>query len=125
MHGHCQQDSPMPEVRWNLWQSCCGASTARVCGGAANWSSAASRTATRRARCGVAICAGTPREWKNRFGRLVLTLHLLFTCRINQKRLLQQPNLCVGCQVLREIAYPTTSPDLQEIRYLHPGLLSY
>jgi len=25
--------------------------------------------------------------------------------------------------VLREIAYPTTSPDLQEIRYLHPGLL--
>jgi hypothetical protein len=36
---------------------------------------------------------------------------------------LQKPNLCVGCQVLREIAYPTTSPDLQEIRYLHPGLL--
>src|SRR5713101_6682782 len=30
--------------------------------------------------------AGTPREWKNRFGRLVLTLYLLFTCRINQKR---------------------------------------
>jgi hypothetical protein len=26
--------------------------------------------------------------------------------------------------VLREVAYPTTSPDLQEIRYLHPGLLS-
>jgi len=25
--------------------------------------------------------------------------------------------------VLHEIAYPTTSPDLQEIRYLHPGLL--
>src|SRR2546425_11128043 len=37
---------------------------------------------------------------------------------------LQKPNLCVGCQLLREIAYPTTSPDLQEIRYLHPGLLS-
>jgi hypothetical protein len=37
----------------------CGASTARVyCGGAANSSSAASRTVTRRARCGVAICAG-------------------------------------------------------------------
>ena len=36
---------------------------------------------------------------------------------------LQKPNLCVGCQVLREIAYPTTSPDLQEIRYLHPGLV--
>jgi hypothetical protein len=36
---------------------------------------------------------------------------------------LQRPNLCVRCQVLREIAYPTTSPDLQEIRYLHPGLL--
>jgi len=31
--------------------------------------------------------AGTPREWKNRFGRLVLTLYLLFTCQINQKRL--------------------------------------
>jgi len=32
--------------------------TARVyCGGAANWSSAASRTATRRARCGAAMCA--------------------------------------------------------------------
>ena len=30
--------------------------------------------------------AGTPREWKNRFGRLVLTLYLLFKCRINQKR---------------------------------------
>ena len=29
--------------------------------------------------------AGTPREWKNRFGRLVLTLYFLFTCRINQK----------------------------------------
>ena len=29
--------------------------------------------------------AGTPREWKNRFGRLVLTLSLLFPCRINQK----------------------------------------
>jgi len=36
---------------------------------------------------------------------------------------LQKPNRCVRCQVLREIAYPTTSPDLQEIRYLHPGLL--
>ena len=31
--------------------------------------------------------AGTPRAWKNRFGRFVLTLYLLFTCRINQKRL--------------------------------------
>src|SRR5229473_2087367 len=31
--------------------------------------------------------AGTPREWKNRFGRLVLTLYLLFTCRIHQKPL--------------------------------------
>ena len=31
--------------------------------------------------------AGTPREWKNRFGRLVLALYLLFTCRINQNRL--------------------------------------
>src|SRR5271167_1989709 len=30
--------------------------------------------------------AGTPREWKNRFGRLVLTLYLLFPCRMNQKR---------------------------------------
>ena len=36
----------------------CGASTARVCcGGAASWSSAASRTAMRRAACGVATCA--------------------------------------------------------------------
>jgi len=75
------------------------ASTARVyCGGAANWWSAASRTATRQARCGAAICrgqenilkwqlvhvgafnlslilrkllgAGTPRKWKNRLGSL-------------------------------------------------------
>jgi transposase len=30
--------------------------------------------------------AGTPREWKNRFGRLVLTLYLPFTWRMNQKR---------------------------------------
>ena len=66
--------------------------------------------------------AGTPREWKNRVDRLVLTLYLLFTCRINQKRL--RRNLCVRCPVLREIAYPTTSPDLPEIPYLHPGLLS-
>src|SRR2546426_2057381 len=31
--------------------------------------------------------AGTPREWKNRLGRRGLTLYLLFTRRINQKRL--------------------------------------
>jgi transposase len=31
--------------------------------------------------------AGTPREWKNRLGRLVLLVYLLFTCRINQNRL--------------------------------------
>src|ERR1700674_2155879 len=31
--------------------------------------------------------AGTPREWKNRFGRLGLTLYLLCTSQINQKRL--------------------------------------
>ena len=31
--------------------------------------------------------AGTPREWKNRFGRLVLLVYLLFTRRINQNRL--------------------------------------
>jgi hypothetical protein len=36
----------------------------------------------------------------------------------------QKPNLCFRCQVLREIAYPTTASDLQEIRYLHPGLLA-
>src|SRR5271168_4626609 len=30
--------------------------------------------------------AGTPREWKNRFGSLVLTLSLLFPCRINKTR---------------------------------------
>src|SRR6202011_5143632 len=51
--------------------------------------------------------AGTPREWKNRFGRLVLTLYLLFTCRINQKRLCRSRISAYGCQVLREIAYPT------------------
>ncbi|MGO8812275.1 MAG: hypothetical protein ACLQJF_22680, partial [Candidatus Sulfotelmatobacter sp.] len=38
---------------------------------------------------------------------------------------LQKPNLRVRCPVLREVAYPTTSPDLQRIRYLHPGLLGY
>src|ERR1039458_4471858 len=37
--------------------------------------------------------AGTPREWKNRFGRLVLTLYLLFTCRINQKRFAEAESL--------------------------------
>ena len=31
--------------------------------------------------------AGTPREWKNRFGKFVLTIYLLFACRTNQKRL--------------------------------------
>ncbi len=31
--------------------------------------------------------AGTPREWRNRFGRLVLLVYLLFTCRIKQNRL--------------------------------------
>jgi hypothetical protein len=31
--------------------------------------------------------AGTPREWRNRFGRLVLLVYLLFGCRINQNRL--------------------------------------
>src|SRR6266566_7290157 len=30
--------------------------------------------------------AGTPRELRNRFGRLVLLVYLLFTRRINQKR---------------------------------------
>src|ERR1700680_4663653 len=30
--------------------------------------------------------AGTPREWKSRFGSLVLTLYLLFPCRINKTR---------------------------------------
>jgi hypothetical protein len=36
---------------------------------------------------------------------------------------LQKPNLRVRCQVLRAIAYPATSPALQEIRYMHHGLL--
>src|SRR5271167_1687755 len=31
--------------------------------------------------------AGTPREWRNRFGRLVLLVYLLFTRGIHQKRL--------------------------------------
>ena len=35
----------------------------------------------------ILLGAGTPREWKSRFGRLVLTLSLFFTCRISQKRL--------------------------------------
>jgi len=35
----------------------------------------------------VHVGAFTPREWRNRFGRLVLSIYLLFTCRINQKRL--------------------------------------
>ena len=49
----------------------------------------------------------------------------LLTLRVSDKSkaALQKANLCIRCQVLREIAYPTTSPDLQEIRYLHPGLL--
>src|SRR5664280_1183522 len=29
----------------------------------------------------------------------------------------------VRCQVLREFAYPATSPAVQKIRYLHHGLL--
>jgi hypothetical protein len=50
----------------------------------------------------------------------------LLTLHVSDKSegALQKPNVCVRCQVLREIAYPTTSPDLQEIRYLHPGLLA-
>jgi transposase len=49
----------------------------------------------------------------------LLPLHLSDKSEASQK-----PNLCVRRQVLRKIAYPTTSPDLQEIRYLYPGLLS-
>ena len=49
----------------------------------------------------------------------LLTLHL----SDESEAVLQKPNLRVRGQALREIAYPTTSPDLQEIRYLHPGLL--
>src|SRR5258707_1554361 len=49
----------------------------------------------------------------------LLTLHV----SDKSEAALQKPNLCIRCQVLREIAYPTTSPDLHEIRYLHPGLL--
>src|SRR2546428_13969122 len=66
--------------------------------------------------------AGTPREWKNRFGRLVLTLYFTLPVSGKSEAALQKPNLSVRCQALREIAYPTTSPDSQEIRYLHPGL---
>jgi hypothetical protein len=36
---------------------------------------------------------------------------------------LQKPDLRVRCQVLREFAYPATSPAVQKIRYLHHGLL--
>ena len=60
--------------------------------------------------------AGTPREWKNRSGGLVLTLHLHVSDK--SKAALQKPNLCIRCPVHREIAHPTTSPDLHEIRYL-------
>ena len=51
----------------------------------------------------------------------------LLTLQVSDKSeaALQKPNLCVRCQVLHEIAYPTTSPDLQEIRYLHPGQLTH
>jgi hypothetical protein len=69
--------------------------------------------------------AGTPREWRNRFRRLVWTLHLLLTWQISQKQALQKPHRRVGCDMLREIAHSTTSPDLQEIHYLHPGLLAF
>jgi hypothetical protein len=43
---------------------------------------------------------------------------------VKSEAALLKPNLYVRCQVLREIAYPTTSPDLPEIRYFHPGLLT-
>ena len=49
----------------------------------------------------------------------LLTLHLSAKSEVA----LQKRTLCVRSQVLCEIAYPTTSPDLPEIRYLHPGLL--
>src|SRR5437899_1104038 len=50
----------------------------------------------------------------------------LFTLPVSGKSeaALQKPSLSVRCQALPEIAYPTTSPDSQEIRYLHPGLLA-
>src|ERR1019366_8147077 len=38
---------------------------------------------------------------------------------------LQKPDLRVRCQVLREFAYPATSPAVQKIRYLHHGLLRH
>src|SRR5205807_6165725 len=50
----------------------------------------------------------------------LLTLHLSDT----SEAALQKPNLCVRCQVLPEVAYPTTSHELQEISHLHPGLLA-
>ncbi|MGA8492289.1 MAG: hypothetical protein WB711_17820 [Terriglobales bacterium] len=39
-----------------------------------------------RGRLRQLLGAGTPREWKNHFGSLVLTLYLLFPCRINKTR---------------------------------------
>src|SRR5271167_4935959 len=49
--------------------------------------------------------AGTPREWRNRFPKLVLFLYLLFRGRINQNRLCRSRALRIRCQVLREIAH--------------------
>jgi len=64
---------------------------------------------------------GQAAEWKNRFGQACFDLYFTLPCRINQKRF-AEPNLCVLCQCFMRSRYPTMS-RLQEIRYLHPGLL--
>ena len=64
--------------------------------------------------------AGTPREWKNRAGRLILRLFLWLTFA-------HQPRQCSGIrhsryrprQLLRQAALP----GLQKISCLHHGLL--
>ena len=66
-------------------------------------------------------CGPAP-ELRDRSGRLVLFVYLLFRGRINQNRLCR--TLCrIRCQVLRELAHPATSPALQKNHHLRHGLL--
>ncbi len=54
--------------------------------------------------------AGTPREWKNRFCRLVLTLYSLFTCRMNQKRFCRSrisASVAKCCEIGSRLRRPT------------------
>ena len=55
--------------------------------------------------------AGAPRESKNRFGRLILTLYF-FTCRINQKRFCRSriPAPVAKCFVIASADYVALLP---------------